>query len=189
MISLKKTNEMFCRKAGLSLIELLTTIVIMGILTTAAIPLGEVVFIRDKEDELKETLMSTREAIDKFNADHYLIEGTGGVLLTRNRYPYSFSELRWSQETGLPYLRKSPPINPFASSNQAWIIILTNSQYGLESMTLEEFNTTDENNLINPDNKNRKEIYDIQFPPSAHPSFKYQISIYTSLEGTAYSSW
>jgi prepilin-type N-terminal cleavage/methylation domain-containing protein len=182
-------GKTFNRRA-LSLIELLTTIVIMGVLTTAAIPLGEVVFIRDKELELKDTLIVTRGAIDKFYA-------------SVGRYPYTFNELRWVEgqklvdtkdredywRVGMPFLRKSPPINPFASSNQAWIVILTNSQYGLESMPLEEFLTTREIDLVNPDNLQRKEIYDIQYPPQGHKAFKYQITIYTSLEGHAYSSW
>jgi prepilin-type N-terminal cleavage/methylation domain-containing protein len=177
------------RKA-LSLIELLTTIVIMGVLTTAAIPLGEVVFIRDKELELKETLITTRGAIDKFNA-------------AVGRYPHSFNELRWVEgqklldtqdrldyrEIGMPFLRKSPPINPFASSNQAWIVILTNTPAGLESITVADFLTARESDLINPDNNEFKEIYDIQFPAAGHPAFQYQITIYTSLEGHPYSTW
>lgn len=175
---------------ALSLIELLTTIVIMSVLTTAAIPLGEVVFIRDKELELKETLITTRAAIDKFNA-------------AVGRYPHSFNELRWVEgyklldsqdkmdyrEIGMPFLRKSPPINPFASSNQAWIVILTNTPSGLESMTVADFLTARESDLKNPVNDEFKEIYDIQFPPDNHPAFRYQITIYTSLEGKPYSTW
>lgn len=174
-----------CKK-GLSLIELMTTIVIMGVLTTAAIPLGEVVFIRDKEIELKDALMSTRKAIDTFYAD------TG-------RYPTDFSELRWSswerykdsQETyknfgryGRSYLRRCPPINPFASSNQAWIVILTNCpSKELESHTLESFNT------MLPQDRADRQIYDIQFPTASDAYFQHQISIFTSLEGTPYSEW
>lgn len=187
---IKKLQQTINQNIGLSLIELLTTIVVMSILTAAAIPLGEVVFIRDKELELKETLITTRAAIDRFYAKV-------------GRYPYSFNELRWVEgyklidekerreywDVGMPFLRKSPPINPFASSNQAWIVILTNSENGLESMTMEEFLTARESDLINPINNERKQIYDIQFPPPGHKAFKYQISIYTSLEGQPYSTW
>ncbi len=239
------------RKA-LSLIELLTTIVIMGVLTTAAIPLGEVVFIRDRELELKETLITTRAAIDKFHA-------------SVGRYPYSFNELRWIKSNllldskerqelagiGMPFLRKSPPINPFASSNQAWMVILTNSPDGLEQKTVADFLTAPDKDImvykcnepvykctdciktykiIDPSLKNipcaqcgkscsihicggvykveditvnqincpacgavclkdQKQIYDIQFPRDDNPAFKYQIAIFTSLEGRPYSSW
>ncbi len=196
MKSIEQCRLVLCApftRRGLSLIELLTTIVIMGVLTTAAIPLGEVVFIRDKELELKDTLITTRGAIDKFFA------ATG-------RYPYTFNELRWIEgqklietkdredywRVGMPFLRKSPPINPFASSNQAWIVVLTNTDDavdGLEKITLEEFLTTREVDLVNQENNQRKEIYDIQFPPPEHPAFKYQITIYTSLEGNPYSTW
>lgn len=163
-------NE-WLRRRGLSLIELLTTIVIMGILTTAAIPLGEVVFIRDKEIELKDILITTRHAIDEFHSDN-------------GRYPRSFDELRWFKPKNRPYLRKSPPINPFASSNQAWIVIMTNCpDGGLESLTLEQFITA------TPETIADREIYDIQFPSAGSTYFSHQILVYTSLEGTAYSAW
>jgi len=99
------------KNRGLSLIELLTTIVIMGILATAALPLGEVVFIRDKEVDLKRALYATRQAIDRFYAD------TGD-------YPTNFDELRWYWKTNKPYLRESPPMNPLANSHEAWILVL-----------------------------------------------------------------
>jgi len=171
----------YFEKKGLSLIELMTTIVIMGVLTTAAIPLGEVVFIRDKEVELRDILSDTRRAIDTFNADN-------------SRYPRGFQELAWfygenptfryNIPFGKPYLRKSPPISPFASSNQAWILILTNCPGGgLEHMTLEEFNTTSSVSIGD------RQIYDIQFPSADTAYFRNQISIYTSLDGSAYSTW
>ena len=181
----------FLSHKGLSLIELLTTIVIMGILTTAAIPLGEVVFIREKEKELKDILITTRQAIDNFYAENYRMDTVSNSLV--KRYPRSFEELRWlspdkmSQSLrekhpyGKPYLRKAPPINPFAASNQAWIVCLTNCPGGgVETMTLEQFNTSDQG---------EKEIYDIQFPAPGSSYFNYQINVYTSLEGTPYSTW
>jgi prepilin-type N-terminal cleavage/methylation domain-containing protein len=101
-------------KYGLSLIELLTTVVIMGILATAAIPLGEVVFTRDKEIDLKRALFKTRRAIDRFHADN-------------GSYPISFEDLRWYWKNNTPYLRQCPPLNPFANSHEAWILILKNN--------------------------------------------------------------
>lgn len=83
----------------------------MSILATAALPLGEVVFVRDKEIELKRALMRTRQAIDKFYADN-------------GHYPVDFEELRWYWKTNRPYLRQCPPINPLANSHDAWILVL-----------------------------------------------------------------
>jgi len=181
-----KTGEIMkklFKKKGLSLIELMTTIVIMGILTTAAIPLGEVIFIRDKEIELREALSDTRRAIDNFKADNgYYPNGFPALAF----FDKEKGDQKFQAENpfGKPYLRKSPPINPFASSNQAWILILTNCPGGgLEHMTLEEFNTTSSIALGD------RQIYDIQFPSSDTAYFRNQISIYTSLDGSAYSSW
>ncbi|MDL1864340.1 type II secretion system protein [Betaproteobacteria bacterium PRO5] len=63
-----------CR--GFTLIELMIVVAIMGILASAAMPLGEMVVKREKERELRIALRQIRTAIDAYKqaADEGLVE-------------------------------------------------------------------------------------------------------------------
>lgn len=54
---------------GLSLVELLVTLVIVSILAAAALPYAETTIRREKELELRRALRDVRGAIDRFNDD------------------------------------------------------------------------------------------------------------------------
>jgi general secretion pathway protein G len=54
---------------GLTLVELLVTLVILSILATAALPYAEVAVRRDHELELRRSLRDLRSAIDTFHDD------------------------------------------------------------------------------------------------------------------------
>src|SRR5437773_9645340 len=54
---------------GLTLVELLVTLVILSILATAALPYAEVAVRREKEVELRRSLRDLRSAIDVFHDD------------------------------------------------------------------------------------------------------------------------
>lgn len=53
-------------EAGLTLVELVVTVFILGILASAAIPIARFKVQRDKERELRYDLWQIREAIDKY---------------------------------------------------------------------------------------------------------------------------
>lgn len=92
------------RQGGFTLIELLVVMVIVAILLSIAAPRYFVHLERAKEAALEETLMVTRDAIDKFVGD------TG-------RYPADLEELVQRR-----YLR-ALPVDPLNEERHAWVLV------------------------------------------------------------------
>jgi general secretion pathway protein G len=53
-------------EAGFTLIELVVTLFILGILASAAVPMAQLAFKRHKEEELRRALYAIRDAIDAY---------------------------------------------------------------------------------------------------------------------------
>jgi general secretion pathway protein G len=103
---------------GLTLIELLVSISILGILASVAMPLAQVTVTRGKELELRRSLRTVREAIDQFkleydraktNAKEARTEFRKKVAADRSGYPLTLDEL-----TEMKVLRRIPrdPMTP-----------------------------------------------------------------------------
>jgi general secretion pathway protein G len=117
---------------GLTLVELLVTLVILSILATAALPYAEVAVRRDKELELRRALRDLRGAIDAFHDDW-----TGGKISrtgtagSDDGYPKTLQVLVDGADTGdakasrRRYLRRVPR-DPFADQGRPtpdqWIV-------------------------------------------------------------------
>lgn len=67
---------------GFSLIELVITVAVLAILTLGVLPLVQVTFKRQKEQELRESLRQMREAIDQFHR-----EALAGAQQQANQQP------------------------------------------------------------------------------------------------------
>lgn len=110
---------------GLTLVELLVTLVILSILAAAALPYAEVTVRRDKELELRRALRDVRVAIDAFHEDWRAgrISRTA-TAASEDGYPHALDVLVEGADTGdatgkrRRYLRRIPR-DPFADARTA----------------------------------------------------------------------
>lgn len=79
------------REAGLTLVELIVTVAILGVLATAAVPIARFQVQRQRERELRYDLWQMRDAID-----HYKDAADKGAFMTKvdsMNYPPTLEEL------------------------------------------------------------------------------------------------
>ena len=114
---------------GFTLVEMVMTVAIVGVLASAAMPLASLVSQRSKEQELRQSLLQIREAIDAHRRDFdagRIVKGT-----TDSGYPKSLKDLtegvvdQTSQKKKrIIYLRRLPrdPLvtDPSVSAAETW---------------------------------------------------------------------
>src|ERR1700684_2633407 len=109
---------------GLTLVELIVTVAILGILASAAVPIARFKVQRDKERELRYDLWQMRDAID-----HYKDAADKGAFQTKvdsQNYPPDLEELVKGvdvQGKKVKFLRKIP-VDPMTGK----------AEWGLRSM-------------------------------------------------------
>jgi len=84
-------NERTNTERGFTLVEMVMTVAIVGVLASAAMPLASLVSQRSKEQELRQSLLQIREAIDAHRRDFdagRIAKGT-----TDSGYPKSLKDL------------------------------------------------------------------------------------------------
>ncbi len=122
-------NERIRAEWGFTLVEMVMTVAIVGVLASAAMPLASLVSQRSKEQELRQSLLQIREAIDAHRRDFdagRIAKGT-----TDSGYPKSLKDLtegvvdQTSQKKKrLIYLRRLPrdPLHadPSVSAAETW---------------------------------------------------------------------
>ncbi|MEJ2201498.1 MAG: type II secretion system protein [Desulfuromonadaceae bacterium] len=116
-----------CR--GLSLLEMIITLVILSVLASVVLPVAEVTVRRTKEIELRRALREVRDAIDAYKEDYDQAVQTntlpGGVTLGESGYPPDLETLVTGKDWGGPkaakkkYLRRIPK-DPFDEYNEGW---------------------------------------------------------------------
>jgi general secretion pathway protein G len=107
---------------GFTLIEMVITLAIVGLLATAAMPLAELASRRAKEQELRVALREVRDAIDRYKVavenGHVLKEvGQSGYPPTLAVLVEGVEDARSPESTKLYFLRRIPrdPFFPDAS--------------------------------------------------------------------------
>jgi general secretion pathway protein G len=154
---------------GLTLIELLVTLVILSILAAAALPYAEMTIRREKELELRRALRDVRNAIDAFHDDWK----TGKISKTSDAasddgYPKTLQALIDGAEAAdakggkRKYLRsipRDPLADPSKPTNEQWM--LRGYQDETDSITW-----------------GGKDVYDIRSGSEA-----------TALDGSRYKDW
>ncbi len=149
------------RERGLTLIELVIAVAIVGILAGIALPLARMQIRRQKEVELRRSLREMRTAIDRYKdaADRGLIQ----VKLGTEGYPPDFETLvKGVQLAGAPdrrvrFLRKIP-VDPMTGS----------TDWGLRSVQ----------DASDAGSWGGQNVFDV-----------YSRSTATALDGTRYSDW
>ncbi len=122
-------NKRIQAERGFTLVEMVMTVAIVGVLASAAMPLASLVSQRSKEQELRQSLLQIREAIDAHRRDFdagRIAKGT-----TDSGYPKSLKDLtegvvdQTSQKKKrIIYLRRLPrdPLvtDPSVSAAETW---------------------------------------------------------------------
>lgn len=153
-------------QGGLTLLELLIAMAILGVLASAVLPMAEVTVTRTKELELRRSLRMIRTAIDEYKADYDKAKAENKIITSVNEtgYPKSLDDLVDGKDWGdlYPYPRKylrRIPRDPFDDAGQGW---------GLRSYVDEPDSTV----------WGGEDVFDV-----------YSQSTAVGLDGTPYNTW
>lgn len=154
-------------RSGVSLLELIVTITILGILAAGVMPLVRNTTIRSKEIELRRNLRIIRIAIDDYKKTFDKMPE--GPLKTGSGYPKELQELVDGHDFGdvkagtAKFLRRKVlnPLDPKSSSDEKW---------GWELRSYKD----------KPDSSSwgKEDVFDVYAPQDG-----------TALDGTKYKEW
>ncbi len=155
---------------GLSLIELIVTMIILSILSAVILPSAQMTMKRTREIELRRELRELRTAIDNYRKmyDQAVLEKKLPVVADKSGYPETLQVLVEGYDFGgltnykIKFLRRIPadPFNPPQPGEEP--------KWGLRSYSDEPDST----------NWGGEDVYDV-----------YSLSGETAIDGTKYKDW
>ncbi len=111
------------RRTGFTLIELVITLAIIGLLASAAVPLTSMVMQRGKEDQLREALRDIRTGIDAYKLaveqGHVMVEADKSGYPADLRLLYQGVEDAASPNKTMIYFMRRLPRDPFFPDGSA----------------------------------------------------------------------
>jgi general secretion pathway protein G len=155
---------------GVSLLELVVTITILGILAAGVIPLIRNTTIRSKEIELHRNLRIVRIAIDDYKKSYDKVPAGPGKPENKSGYPETLQELVDGKDFGdsaqpgtIKFLRRKVlnPLDPKSSTDDNW-------GWGLRSYKDKPDSTS----------WGKEDVFDVYAPQDE-----------TALDGTKYKEW
>jgi general secretion pathway protein G len=162
--------RLFDNQNGITLIELVTTMVILSILALLILPSAQMTSKRIREIELRRNLRTIRLAIDEYNKNYNKAVDEKKIMASLNKsgYPESLKELVDGHDFGgltnykKKFLRRIP-VDPFNLPKPG-----EEPEWGLRSY------------VDRPDSTNwgGEDVYDV-----------YSLSEETAIDGTKYKDW
>jgi general secretion pathway protein G len=117
----------FLNRRGVTLVELIIAVAILGVLAAAVIPISEVTVQRSKELELRRSLRLIRTAIDDYKADfdRAVLENKITKAINETGYPRELDDLVNGSDFGGLYPHKRRylrhiPRDPFDEFSLGW---------------------------------------------------------------------
>lgn len=155
------------RTAGFSLVELLVSLAIIGVLASVAMPLVQITVRREKERDLRIALQDIRRGIDAYRAAS--ASGQIAMVAGQSGYPATLAELVAGvpdvQHAGAPrlYFLRRIPRDPFETDR---------SKPSVETWGLRSFASPPDRPRAGDD------VFDV-----------YSLSDQTGLNGVSYAQW
>lgn len=160
----------FRKRSGMTLVELIACVAILGVLASAVIPLSKMTAKRTREMELRRNLRTIRTAIDEYkkNYDQAVVDKKIVVVQNKSGYPESLQILVDGYDFGGLYTYKRKFLRRIPDDPMRRATPEQPMQWGLRSYT----------DRADSSSWGGEDVYDL-----------YSLSEEVGIDGTRYREW